>query len=306
MYFNYFEMLTGDAIYVDGVGHLRSPRVSELKPTSGIGYAAYNIYLNFLSWDKEHLLKYVQMMQYRGVDKLKNPKLTTFDVVTLLPQTRELCRGVLSFFMLEELVWDEKKRRYLSTLSEETKELFCGEINRDNFEWVRGLMLQMNYIDLDMDNAPAATHTSERTRELWEQAQKALKKQSESSKQEDKPEYHLSNIISKICSVHPTYNILNIFDLTIFQLYDAFFQMSYMRGIYLNEQIFSNHGGDYYASMVAICTIVATIVCIYSDVYVFLIEMLGTPKAHTPKRSDEIGAGVTVTKVEKSCEMEQG
>lgn len=31
--------------------------------------------------------------------------------------------------------------------------------------------------------------------------------------------------------------------------------------------------------------------------------MLGTPKVHIPKRSDEISASVTVTKVEKSCEI---
>ena len=31
--------------------------------------------------------------------------------------------------------------------------------------------------------------------------------------------------------------------------------------------------------------------------------MLEIPKVHIPKRSDEISAGVTVTKVEKNCEM---
>ena len=31
--------------------------------------------------------------------------------------------------------------------------------------------------------------------------------------------------------------------------------------------------------------------------------MLETPKAHIPKRKDEISLNVTVTKVEKSCEM---
>lgn len=245
MFFDYFDMLTGEAIYVDKVGHLRSPKLSELKPTSGIGYAVYNLYLNFLSWDKEQLLKYAQIMQYKGVDKLSNrPKLTAFDIVTLLPQTRELCRGALSFFMLEELVWDEKSRRYLSVTSEDDTMTCYGEIDRENFENIRGLMLQMNYINLDTDNAPIATHTSEKTKELWERAQKALREQSESAKKEDKPEYHLSNIISKLCSIHPTYNILNIFDLTIFQLYDAFFQASYMRGIDMNERIFSNHGGE--------------------------------------------------------------
>ena len=36
------------------------------------------------------------------------------------------------------------------------------------------------------------------------------------------------------------------------------------------------------------------------------IEMLEIRKARIPKQSDEIGTGVMVTKVEKSCEMKYG
>ena len=44
-----------------------------------------------------------------------------------------------------------------------------------------------------------------------------------------------------------------------------------------------------------------------SDLYVKTrIELPETPKAHIPKRNDEISANVMVTKVEKSCGMEQG
>ena len=71
-----------------------------------------------------------------------------------------------------------------------------------------------------------------------------MKKQSETEDREDKPEFHLANIISKLCAVHPSYNLLNIYDLTVFQLYDAFFQYGYMRSTSLSEQIFSNHGGN--------------------------------------------------------------
>lgn len=243
MKFDYFDMLSGDAIYVDGVGHLRSPKLSELKPTSGIGYVSYNLYLNFLSWDKEQILKYDQIMQHKGVNRLADSRLNTFDVITLLPQTRELCCGVLSFFMVEELLWDEKKRRYVAIYPKD-EGMITGEINRENFETVRQLMLQMNYINLNKDNNPPTAHSSEKSKELWERAQDMLKKQAEANKDEVKPEYQLGNIVSKICSVHPTYNILNIYELTIFQLYDAFFQIGYMRSINLNEQIFSNHGGD--------------------------------------------------------------
>lgn len=303
MRFDYFDMLSGEPIYLQGVGHLRSPRLSELRPTSGIGYRTYNLYLNLLTWDKEHLLKYDQLMQFRGTNKLNRDVLNAFDVATLLGQTRELYRGVLSFFMVEDLIWDEKKRCYLAVDSDNQQKI-VGEINRDNFEEVREVMLQFNFIGLDKDETPAA-HSTNKAKELWEKTQGFLKEQAKAEAKEDKPEYHLSNIVSKICAIHPSYNLLNIYGLTVFQLYDSFFQLGYMRSSDLSEQIFSNHGGDYYAAII-IYIFAVKIVCIYSNVYVFLIEMLEIPKTHAPKRSDEISASVTAAKAEKSREMGQG
>lgn len=227
---------------MNGVGHFRSPLLCELKPTTGLGQQGYNLYLNILSWDKSHVLKYGRLMKYRGVDKLDRPELTAYDVLTLIPSMRELCRGVLSFFMIEELVWDEKGRRYVAVSCDESSEI-VGEVNRDNFEDVRAAMLQLNYIGLSKEDAPIS-HSSDRSKELWEQAQEYLRNQAEQSSGEDKPEYHLSNIVSKVCVAHSSYNLLNVYDLTVFQLYDAFFQLSYMRSTNLSERIFSNHGGE--------------------------------------------------------------
>lgn len=242
MRFDYFDMLSGEAIYVKGVGHLRSPLLTELRPASGIGYRGYNLYLNILSWDKDHLLKYDQLMQFRGANKLNRECFCTFDVATLLPQTRELCRGALSFFMLEELVWDEKRRSYLAMTTDDEPRVI-GEINRDNFDDVREMMLQLNFIGLDKDNKVPVKHSDDKAKELWEKAQAHLREQSKKESHDEKPEYHLSNIISKVCAIHPSYNLLNIYELTVFQLYDTFFQVGYMRSSDLNEQIFSNHGG---------------------------------------------------------------
>ena len=118
-----------------------------------------------------------------------------------------------------------------------------GEINRNNFEEVRRLMLQLNFVGLDKDDTPAA-HSTDKAKELWEKTQGFLKNQAESASHEDKPEYHLSNIISKICVMHPSYNLLNVYGLTVFQLYDSFFQLGYMRSNDLSERIFSIHGSD--------------------------------------------------------------
>lgn len=242
MRFDYFDMLSGEPIYYEGVGHLRSPLLGELRPASGIGYRAYHIYLNFLMWDKEHLLQYNKIMQHRGADRLNKDVFNVFDVATLIKQTREFCRGILSFFMVEELIWDDTGRRFLVVAPNE-EATTVGEINRDNFEEVRKAMLQLNFVGLDKDETPVS-HSNEKVKELWERSQGFLKEQAKKAASEDKPEYHLGNIISKICATHPSYNLLNIYGLTVFQLYDSFFQLSYMRSAELSERIFSNHGGE--------------------------------------------------------------
>ena len=245
MNFEYFEMLSGEPIPVAGIGHLRSPFLRDIYPESGIGYDAYNLYINFLSWDKEKIIQYDQLMGLRGANRLaEEKKLTAFDAVTLLAQTREYCREILSFFMLEELTWDESGRKFVAYITDDDGQHITGEINRDNFEEVRLDILQLNFIGLDKDKNPQ-TFTSEHAKELWEKAQCYLKEQTKAKDgEEDKPEYHLGNIVSKLCAVHPSYNFLNIYKLTVFQVYDAFFQICHIRGSDLNEQIFSNHGGD--------------------------------------------------------------
>lgn len=235
-------MLSGQPVPLRGVGSIRSPLVKEICPTSGIGYSAYNFYLNFLSWDRDTFLKYGSLLRLRGVNMLEAAtSLSAFDTITLLPQTRELCREVLSFFILGDLVWDEKKRMFAIMISDDDGQHITGEVDRNNFEDVRKAILKLNYIGLDEDQEPTNFQNS-KAKELWERAQSFLKKQKKEAK--DDSAYHIGNIISKICAIHPSYNFLNIFELTVFQLYDAFFQMAYIRATNLNEEIFSNHGGD--------------------------------------------------------------
>lgn len=242
MVFNYFDMLSGAPILLPNIGHVRSPKLREIYPTIGIGYAEYNVYLNLLSWDKDKIMEYVRTLGYKSADKLNKPVFDAFDVVTIIRDIRESYREVLSFFMSEELVWDESHRRYLAVTKSDNSEP-VGEINRDNFEGVRQAILQLNYIGVDKDDAPIG-HSTEKSKELWERTQAFLKKQAESSQHEDKPEYHLSNVISKLCVAHPSYNLINVPELTIFQVYDAFFQVGYMRSVDLSERIFSIHGGE--------------------------------------------------------------
>lgn len=243
MKLDYFDMLSGVPIYIPGIGHIKSPILRDICPDKA-GIKTYILYINFLSWDKDELINFDKMMHFGGSGLLFKDELSMFDIVTLVPETRDLCSKMLSFFMSEKIVWDRTTRSYIC-FDDSDPSVRIGCIAADNFDYLRECILKLNYIGLDKDNNEPPMYSSEKAKELWDRAEKYLAEQAKKSA--DKPEYHLCNVISKLCACHPSYNLLNVYRLTIFQLYDAFFQLGFLRASDLNERIFSTHGGESFA-----------------------------------------------------------
>lgn len=239
MKFSYEDLISGDSIPVEGVGHLRSPLLRELKPTQGIGIWTYHLYINILIWDKQKLVKFMQI--YTG-KKLKalidDDKLCAFDALTILKETRQLLRNSLAFFIDEDVVWDNVARCFL--VKSKDNHGVVGRIDRANFDDVRDMMLQINYMNLSNKASPTK-FSSIKAKELWEQAQQHLKEDGGKSASDKRTQ--LGNIISKLSCASAGYTLLNIYDLTIFQLYDQFFQYGYLRAMGISEMAYSNHGG---------------------------------------------------------------
>ncbi len=239
MKFTYEDLLSGDSIPVGGIGHIRSPFLYELKPTKGIGTTGYYLYLNILSWDKNDLIKFMRTVSGRSLKALSNnEKLNSFDVLTVLDAPRKLLQEAMAFFMDEELVWDGKRRVFIAKAK--TSDGAVGCIDRDNFDDVRDMMLQVNYINVGKSAKPTR-HSSAASKALWEKAQECLKAQAKKTATDRRMD--LGNIISKLSCGGTGYNLLNIYNLTIFQLYDQFFQYGYLRAIGIGERAYSTHGG---------------------------------------------------------------
>lgn len=239
MTIDYADLLSGDPIYLDGVGHFRSPYLYELKPASGIGWLRYSLYLNVFSWDKTQVLKAAKMFQAKGLKVFDGKDaLNNFDILIIIPQTKTLLQDALSFFTTEQVQWNEPKRCFSIY---DNQNSLVGEINRNNFKDVCYVVNQLNYIRQE-ESEKELTFQSENAKEMWEKVQTF--KQKENKKDSDKQEnYSLGNIISKLCCIHSTYNLLNVYDLTVYQLYDQFSQCCYLRGIDLEERVYSIHGG---------------------------------------------------------------
>jgi len=239
-------MLSGYPLVFEGVGTMRSPRLEELRPqtSGGLGEKGYMMYLTLLSWDRDDAIEYAQMCGARGWEKVNNDQFGVFEIVFFLRFLREMYLGMLSFFIEGIVSWDEKQMHVtISQTDEEGDEVEIGIIDKNNFEEVREALLNLNYINIDKSEV-VPKFTSEKTRLLWEQAQKYLKEQQRANAKRDSGKYHLANLISKLCVSGANYNMFNVYKLTVFQFYDQIFQYASLRRSSLDENIFSNHGGD--------------------------------------------------------------
>ena len=70
MKIDYFDLLSGESIYFEKVGHFHSPKIFELFPSSGKGYLNYKLYISLMAWNKESLLNYSEKKGIKGLSNL--------------------------------------------------------------------------------------------------------------------------------------------------------------------------------------------------------------------------------------------
>lgn len=238
MKFTYSDLISGDSIPVPGVGHIRSPHLWELMPTRGIGLSTYNLYLSVFTTKKDDLLKNINEQLGNAQKVLQNFELLeTFDILVLFQDTRMLLQAAIAFFMDENLVYNSRAYVFETFSKEDNQKV--GVISKENFSEVCALILQANFLETDKISEPQK-FASKKAKKLWERAEKARKKLAPT---DDDKKRTFGNMISKLCASSTGYTLLNIYDLTVFQLYDQYFQFSYLKAMHLTERSYSIYGG---------------------------------------------------------------
>ena len=229
---SYEDLLSGDAIPMEGVGHLRSPKLKELMPTSGIGMTQYNLYIYFLKAGKEQLNEIFGT----GIEHDDD----VFAAVTGNATIRGIYLAAFSFFLTETVGYSEKHKVFavFDGDSAGAEARVVGIIDAAGFDRVRSAILHLNYITPEHSNV-ATRHSSPEAEAAWSRAQKYLS-QLESRKTDSS--YSLGNMLSKLCAIHPSINYLNVYELTVFQFYDSFFQTAYMRSVGFSEAVVASNG----------------------------------------------------------------
>ena len=237
----YFDLLGGEPIYIDKVGHVKPPLLQDIKKK--LGYENYNLFCSLLALDLETYLNVTELKErYDELSDGAKEYNTFYNLITHSEQYREMYLNIFSFFMVENVMFDIDSNMFVvwdmqfNAESQQEEETIVGLINQDNFETVRDVLLQVNGLK-QLEEKPVK-YKNERARLL---AEKIKKHEEEKALKSQKGSLDLGQRISKFCADNKNgINILNVWDMTIFQFYDQWSQHNFIRQTAIQDMVYAN------------------------------------------------------------------
>lgn len=242
MKLDYFSLISPLPFYVNGVGSIKSPTLREI---SKINYYTYQVYLsnllldpasyyemidktegaylcNFTEQEKDTILRI--RSEYMNLDEKSKEDISIYNIMVFDKFLIDSLLCTLNFFFEDEIIYDTKKRVFIlfnGTVDDNNRKTPTGMIHENNYNEIIDIILQRVNVDKKKDEHKNLKVKNKTAEKLLKKMKKAKK---EAEKKEDK-KMEIGNLISSISAHSKTLNILNIWDLTIFQLYDQFARM---------------------------------------------------------------------------------
>ena len=219
MKLSYFDLLSPEPIKIQNIGGIISPT---LRNIASIGYDTYQYYLTIFVMD---LKSYFSMIGHpKEYDLLSDQEKSKINVFELLISNKNTClmlQNSLNFFIKEDVIYSEDCNGFIVKNTNNDK--IIGIINKDIYKYLCNLICQRNCININQTE-DASKIKSKKAIEIMEKLKRGRSVKAKQTKIDKNME--LGNIISAIANKSNSLNILNIWDLTIFQIWDCFSRLS--------------------------------------------------------------------------------
>lgn len=212
-----FEKISGRPVVVDGIPIIQPT----LRSIREVGYDEFYRYISIINADAKNMIH-----QIFGDNEEDIPnEITTYDFFMLSDKLANILIGALSFFIDGELHYSERHSAILFLSSNEGA-TSAVKFDKDIFEDIRLAILEVCGFSIENENL-RKTHMQNEKKCLdiiakLEAGREKMRKAKGETNKSDGTE--LWNIIGAVSAKSQSYNLLNIWDLTICQLYDQFYR----------------------------------------------------------------------------------
>ena len=217
MKLEYFDLLSPDPINIQNVGGILSPKLRDI---SSIGINTYQYYLGILMMDVNTYFHMNEMdEEYSQLSDEEKSSLNIFDLLTSNGNLTSLFQTALNFFIKEDVIYSDEYKAFLI----QNENNVIGVISKEIYPQILDIICQRNCIKSNQEE-DLSKIKSKKALEIMKKLQKGRAEKAKNTKADKNME--LGNIISAVANKSQSLNILNIWDLTVYQLWDCFSRLS--------------------------------------------------------------------------------
>lgn len=215
---------------LDRIGYINSPF---LKDISKISFETYNLYISLLLINSKKFAE-LFLSEYQ-IDETAE----LYNLIILVKEIRDIYSDIFSFFLKSNVVFNNENNIFIN-LDDDNNVI--GMINQSNFKLLTSVILQTNYIG-EKNKEITGKVKSKRVQDLLDKISQEKAKISATKKSD--VNLSLPNVISALCTKHNSINMLNIWGLTVYQVYDQFYRQNNLNIISTRERNYSVWGGEF-------------------------------------------------------------
>ena len=213
---DYFDCISPLPIELSGIGSIKSPKLIDVADISYFTYATYIYHLRMTP--EEYFETYHEGEKY-DFDYILN--MTKFDIVKTDDRFRALILSALNFFFEKPFEYYPEYGAFICVEDIDARKTAIGIINDKNYAQVIDIILQRVHITPDEKEVDDVSKIkNKRGRKIYERMMKARKKFKKAKA--NNPDLSFPNIIAAVAAKSENTNWENIWNITIFQLFDLY------------------------------------------------------------------------------------
>ena len=238
------SLLSPNPIIIQGVGTLKSPVLNEIYSSDIRNLSLYSLATHVLFGSKQDIIELGKNMGNNNTyHKLIEPDIemtSKYNLIINSVDLREALCEALALFFCNKIVFSPENKCFLVVSVTDDKASIVGSINDDNYLFIEDLLKQLLHCESEYSDNELK-YSSDKAKELWEKVSQAEEKEKADVNARD---YEIGNIVSKLCVCGIGYTVKNIYDLTVYQLYDQFSAYMQNRISQLSENAYAHNGGE--------------------------------------------------------------
>lgn len=157
--------------------------------------------------------------KYDSLSDTEKSQINIFELLLAHKQSAEILQNVLNFFIKENVTYSYENKVFI--VNNDDKKI--GVITKEIYPQICDIICQRNCIKSNQTE-DLSKIKSKKALEIMKKLQKGRSEKAKQKKSDRNME--LGNIISAVANKSQSLNILNIWDLTVFQLWDCFSRLS--------------------------------------------------------------------------------